>query len=93
MRIEDTKGKSELAWIIFINRSGDSRHRTCNKHRIEKEPSMSGVQKEPLMNPVQVEQKNYEMPPREGISVAHFLTVNDVERSARYYEKVFGAAF
>ena len=52
---------------------------------------MSGVQKEPLMNPVQVEQKNYEMPPREGISVAHFLTVNDVERSARYYEKVFGA--
>jgi predicted enzyme related to lactoylglutathione lyase len=30
-------------------------------------------------------------PPREGISVAHFLTVADVERSARYYEKVFGA--
>jgi predicted enzyme related to lactoylglutathione lyase len=31
------------------------------------------------------------MPPREGISIAHFLTVADVERSARYYEKVFGA--
>jgi predicted enzyme related to lactoylglutathione lyase len=28
---------------------------------------------------------------REGISIAHFLTVADVERSARYYEKVFGA--
>ena len=43
------------------------------------------------MSSVQIEQKSYEMPPREGISVAHFLTVADVERSARYYEKVFGA--
>ena len=43
------------------------------------------------MTSVQIEQKNYEMPPREGISVAHFLTVADIERSARYYEKVFGA--
>ncbi len=40
---------------------------------------------------VQVEQKSYEMPPKEGISIAHFLTVTDIERSARYYEKVFGA--
>ena len=38
---------------------------------------------------VQVEQKSYEMPPREGISIAHFLTVTDIERSARFYEKVF----
>jgi predicted enzyme related to lactoylglutathione lyase len=43
------------------------------------------------MNAVQVEQKSYEMPPREGISIAQFLTVADIERSARYYEKVFGA--
>ena len=43
------------------------------------------------MNSVQIDQKSYEMPPREGISIAHFLTVADVERSARYYEKVFGA--
>lgn len=42
-------------------------------------------------NGVQVEQKSYEMPPREGFSVAHFLTVSDIEQSARYYEKVFGA--
>jgi putative intracellular protease/amidase/catechol 2,3-dioxygenase-like lactoylglutathione lyase family enzyme len=42
-------------------------------------------------NGVQVEQKSYEMPPREGISIAQFLTVADIERSARYYEKVFGA--
>src|ERR1700753_2209036 len=42
------------------------------------------------MGSVQVEQKSYEMPPREGISVAHFLTVADIERSARYYVKGFG---
>jgi hypothetical protein len=27
------------------------------------------------MNQVQVEQKNYQMPPQEGFTVAHFLTV------------------
>ena len=43
------------------------------------------------MNAVQIEQKSYEMPPREGISIAYFLTVADKERSARFYEKVFGA--
>jgi len=31
------------------------------------------------------------MPPQQGISIAHFLTVKDIERSARYYEKVFDA--
>ncbi|HEX8815128.1 MAG TPA: VOC family protein [Terriglobales bacterium] len=40
---------------------------------------------------VQVEQKIFEMPPKEGLSIAHFLTVGDITRSARYYEKVFGA--
>ncbi len=43
------------------------------------------------MSAVQIEQNSYEMPPREGISIAHFLTVTDIQRSARYYEKVFGA--
>jgi predicted enzyme related to lactoylglutathione lyase len=38
---------------------------------------------------VQVGQKGFEMPPREGITVAHFLTVADIDRSARFYEKVF----
>jgi predicted enzyme related to lactoylglutathione lyase len=42
------------------------------------------------MSNVQVEQKLYQMPPREGFTVAHFLTVTDMERSARFYEKVFG---
>ncbi len=42
------------------------------------------------MSEVQVEQKGYQMPPREGFTVAHFLTVADVERSALFYETVFG---
>ncbi len=52
---------------------------------------MNGSELESSTNGVKIEQKSYEMPPREGISIAHFLTVADVERSARYYEKVFGA--
>ena len=43
------------------------------------------------MSEVQVEQKTYQMPPQDGITVAHFLTVADVERSLRFYEKVFGS--
>jgi len=42
------------------------------------------------LNTVQVEQKSYVMPPRDGFTVAHFLTVADIDRSARFYEKVFG---
>ena len=42
------------------------------------------------MNQVQVEQKSYQMPPQHGITIAHFLTVADVERSLRFYETVFG---
>jgi predicted enzyme related to lactoylglutathione lyase len=50
-----------------------------------------GVIMNAVMNPVQIEQKSYEMPPKEGMSIAQFLTVADIERSARYYEKVFDA--
>lgn len=46
---------------------------------------------ESSINNVQIEQKSYEMPPREGISVAYFLTVSNIDRSVQYYEKVFGA--
>src|SRR5271155_1183802 len=42
------------------------------------------------MNQVEVDQKTYQMPPRDGFSVAHFITVADVERSLRFSEKVFG---
>jgi putative intracellular protease/amidase/catechol 2,3-dioxygenase-like lactoylglutathione lyase family enzyme len=52
---------------------------------------MSVSELESSMKSVQVDQKSYEMPPRDGMSIAHFLTVADIERSAHYYEKVFGA--
>ena len=51
---------------------------------------MTESESDSSMNSVQIEQKSYEMPPRDGISIAHFLTVADVDRSARFYEKVFG---
>jgi predicted enzyme related to lactoylglutathione lyase len=41
------------------------------------------------MDEVQVDQTSYEMPPREGFTVAHFLTVADLERSVEFYKKVF----
>ena len=37
------------------------------------------------------EQQTYQMPPTDGITVAHFLTVADIERSLRFYETVFGS--
>ncbi len=45
---------------------------------------------ESAMNQVHVELNSYEMPPRDGFTVAYFLTVADVDRSARFYERVFG---
>ena len=42
------------------------------------------------MSQVQVEQKTYQMPPQDGITIALFITVTDIERSLRFYEKVFG---
>ncbi len=44
-----------------------------------------------LLTASELEQKSYEMPPKEGISVAYFLTVSDIDRAVSYYEKVFGA--
>jgi predicted enzyme related to lactoylglutathione lyase len=45
---------------------------------------------EPTMESVEIDHKSYEMPPRDGFTVTHFITVADIERSARFYEKVFG---
>jgi len=42
------------------------------------------------MSSVQVGQTSYQMPPREGFTVAHFITVADIDRSLNFYEKVFG---
>jgi putative intracellular protease/amidase/catechol 2,3-dioxygenase-like lactoylglutathione lyase family enzyme len=52
---------------------------------------MSGAQSDSATDSVRIGGQSYEMPPREGMSIAHFLTVLDIERSARYYEQVFGA--
>ena len=41
------------------------------------------------MSQAEVKHSNYRMPPRAGITIAHFLTVSDIQRSARYYETVF----
>ena len=43
------------------------------------------------MDEVQVKETTYEMPPLQGFTVAHFLTVADLERSAAFYRDVFGA--
>jgi predicted enzyme related to lactoylglutathione lyase len=43
------------------------------------------------MSEVHVDQQSYRMPPTEGMSIAHFLTVADIERSMRFYADVFGA--
>jgi catechol 2,3-dioxygenase-like lactoylglutathione lyase family enzyme len=61
----------------------------CENHNQRMSTCLSEL--ESSMSSVQIGQKSYEMPPREGISIAHFLTVADIERSAHYYEKVFGA--
>jgi catechol 2,3-dioxygenase-like lactoylglutathione lyase family enzyme len=42
------------------------------------------------MSQIEVAQKSYQMPPLEGITVTHFITVTNIERSLRFYEKVFG---
>ncbi len=51
---------------------------------------MTASESEPAIDSVQIGEKSYEMPPRDGISVAQFLTVADIDRSLRFYETVFG---
>jgi hypothetical protein len=68
-------------------------HQSCADGCVKRRPehSLSGL--ESSMSKVQVEQKIYEMPPREGFTVAHFLTVADIDRSARFCETIFGGPF
>jgi catechol 2,3-dioxygenase-like lactoylglutathione lyase family enzyme len=60
----------------------------CPAYSAERRSTISEL--ESSMNQVEVEQKSYQMPPQDGFTVAHFLTVADVERSLRFYETVFG---
>ena len=84
-----------LAHCVFTRPRpvADCRERqlSCQTMKVVQPVILVGSEVESPMNSVQIEQKSYEMPPREGISIAHFLTVANIERSARYYEKVFGA--
>ncbi len=41
------------------------------------------------MDEVQVGHSSYQMPPQVGFTVAHFLTVADLKRSAEFYKTVF----
>jgi len=82
--------------MFFLTADGPLQDCGCD---VFKGPGRSGQYNErcsrleSTMNAVQVEQKSYEMPPREGISIAQFLTVADIERSARYYERFLALAF
>jgi Glyoxalase/Bleomycin resistance protein/Dioxygenase superfamily len=60
----------------------------CPTYSGESRKSTSSL--ESSMGQVQVDQKSYQMPPQDGFTVTHFITVADIERSARFYEKVFG---
>jgi predicted enzyme related to lactoylglutathione lyase len=42
------------------------------------------------MDEVRAGNSSYQMPPKDGFTVAHFLTVADIGRSVDFYEKVFG---
>jgi catechol 2,3-dioxygenase-like lactoylglutathione lyase family enzyme len=79
-----------LSRFWFNERTADGSNRERRNHRTSHlADTLSKL--ESSMSAVQVEQQTYEMPPREGFTVPHFLTVADIDRSARFYEKVFGA--
>jgi predicted enzyme related to lactoylglutathione lyase len=68
------------AWLAAVTNTEEPE--SADEHHLsELERSMSGVR---------IDQNSYEMPPRDGFTVAYFLTVADIERSARFYETVFG---
>ena len=43
------------------------------------------------MNSAEIEKKNFEMPPRDGFTIAYFLTVADVGRSTSMKRSLVGA--
>jgi predicted enzyme related to lactoylglutathione lyase len=49
-----------------------------------------GFELEAFMPGVETDGISYRMPPLDGFTVAHFLTVSDIVRSARFYETIFG---
>jgi len=45
---------------------------------------------EATLSEVHVEEKSYQMPPQDGFTIAHFLTVASIDRSVDFYARVFG---
>jgi hypothetical protein len=45
------------------------------------------------MNRVRVDEKSYQMPPQDGFTVAHFLTVTDIDRSVDFTQESSEVAF
>src|SRR5271170_6304998 len=78
--------KSHRFCVLAVSRSSLLKH---TARRILASGEMPS-ELEPCMNQLQVEQKTYQMPPQDGFTVAHFLTVADIERSLQFYERVFG---
>ena len=37
-----------------------------------------------------IKREDYQLPPKEGFILTHFLTVADVQRSAEFYTRIFG---
>jgi predicted enzyme related to lactoylglutathione lyase len=88
---------------VHTSENGDPRRRSASRGRATAEGAWHqdrggccaatdrrSAELESAMKQVQVEQKSYQMPPLDGFTVAHFLTVADIERSAGFYETVFG---
>src|ERR1700722_14193075 len=83
------KASSGSRWALCFNCKSQFIVRAyCPRYSGELRNTVSEL--EAAMNQVQIERKSYQMPPRDGFTVAHFLTVADIERSARFYETVFG---
>src|SRR5579871_2577862 len=60
---------------------------TMMHHSLPKCPTHTLVWINTFVNSVQIEQKSFEMPPRDRFTVVHFLTVADIDRSARFHGK------
>jgi catechol 2,3-dioxygenase-like lactoylglutathione lyase family enzyme len=76
--VVDDKGSLKLVESFYNTKERES----AGEHRLS--------ELETSMDAVQVEQKSYEMPPRDGFTITLFITVADINRSADFYEKVFG---
>lgn len=76
--------------LLYAARDPDHNEAQVLAALLARDGAATNHQQETDMNDVQIEGESYHMPPLEGFSVAHFLTVADIDRSASFYETVFG---